>query len=466
MRIQNLHPVFRKPDLWISLALFGVFFGIYESMAPTELSLANFGADGGDYLAAVLTDGVPHPSGYPLYLLFSSLAQAIPWGSPVWKEVQISVLAGGLCISLLYRLIRKVQGNSSGWKRQITAAFSAICFGLTPLFWSQAVIVEVYALNCIFILLLLLWVETVLKTDRIFWEQHWKRLILLAWLTGLGLGNHTTLLLAYPLAVWGLFRMSRVKASRWLIILCAFGFISGLPLYMILPLRAAGHPPVNWGDASTAAGFWWLVSGGGYRQNLFAINPVEILPRLAALASLLIQQFGIPALLVAVYGITRENISASIKYAIFYLAAVYAIFALGYRTDDSLVYLLPTLVAITLLLSAGLEELIDWKYRNMPAGGIILLVLAIVLMIDLPARFARVNPRDASLARSTAETLRNLPPNAEYHPRGDGETFALWYEVYGMGNRPDVKIIADGLLQYPWYEKNLRRLYPELDIGK
>lgn len=466
MRIQNLHPVFRKPDLWISLALFGVFFGIYESMAPTELSLANFSADGGDYLAAVLTGGVPHPSGYPLYLLLSNLAQAIPWGSPVWKEVQISVLAGGLCISLLYRLIRQVQENSSGWKRQITAAFSAICFGLTPLFWSQAVIVEVYALNCIFILLLLLWVETVLKTDRFFWEQHWKRLILLAWLTGLGLGNHTTLLLAYPLAAWGLVRMIRGKAPPRLIILCAFGFISGLPLYLILPLRAAGHPPVNWGDASTAAGFWWLVSGGGYRQNLFAINPVEILPRLAALASLLIQQFGIPALLVAVYGITRENISASIKYAIFYLAAVYAIFALGYRTDDSLVYLLPTLVAITLLLSAGLDELIDLKYRNIPAGRIIIIGLAAILAVDLSARYTRVDPRDGDLTRSVNETLRTLPPNSEYHPQGDGETFAMWYIVYGLGDRPDIRIVSDGLLQYPWYRQDLKRMYPELDIGK
>jgi hypothetical protein len=35
----------------------------------------------------------------------------------------------------------------------------------------------------------------------------------------------------------------------------------GLLVYLILPLRAASHPPVNWGNPATAGGFLWLVSG-------------------------------------------------------------------------------------------------------------------------------------------------------------------------------------------------------------
>src|SRR6188768_2320149 len=47
------------------------------TMAP-GLSWANGGADGGDLIAAAATNGVAHPSGYPLYLLLARVFQLIP----------------------------------------------------------------------------------------------------------------------------------------------------------------------------------------------------------------------------------------------------------------------------------------------------------------------------------------------------------------------------------------------------
>ncbi|MEZ4638589.1 MAG: DUF2723 domain-containing protein [Caldilineaceae bacterium] len=47
----------------------GVGLSLYIfSMAP-GLTWANFGADGSELLAAAVTNGVPHPPGYPLYTL-------------------------------------------------------------------------------------------------------------------------------------------------------------------------------------------------------------------------------------------------------------------------------------------------------------------------------------------------------------------------------------------------------------
>ena len=44
------------------------------SLAP-GLTWANFGADGGDLIAAAATGGVAHPTGYPFYLLLARLFQ-------------------------------------------------------------------------------------------------------------------------------------------------------------------------------------------------------------------------------------------------------------------------------------------------------------------------------------------------------------------------------------------------------
>jgi hypothetical protein len=54
------------------------------TLAPT-LTWAHDGADGGDLVVAVLTGGVPHPPGYPTYLLLGSLFARLQVGGPAFR---------------------------------------------------------------------------------------------------------------------------------------------------------------------------------------------------------------------------------------------------------------------------------------------------------------------------------------------------------------------------------------------
>jgi len=47
---------------------------------------------------------------------------------------------------------------------------------------------------------------------------------------------------------------------------------------------------------------------------------------------------------------------------------------------------------------------------------------------------------------------------------GDQAVFALWYFHFALHERPDVAVIADGLLRFDWYRENLRRVYPSLSV--
>ena len=48
-------------------------FGLYAASLAPGLTWAHQGADGGELLAAAAANGVPHPPGYPLYIMLLQL---------------------------------------------------------------------------------------------------------------------------------------------------------------------------------------------------------------------------------------------------------------------------------------------------------------------------------------------------------------------------------------------------------
>jgi hypothetical protein len=455
-------PLMKK---WLKLLLCAVLFlsalALYESMAPKLLSSANYGSDGGDFLAAVLTKGIPHPTGYPLYLLLSMIVEKLFFNTAVWKQVQLSILPSALAVSLLFYITTFFQDKSAKYEGIIAGVLASVLLATAPLFWSQSVIVEVYTLNIFFIALAVIWFFLALKYSKKA-NHHIFPLILLAWVCGLGLGNHVTYVFIYPLVLIGLWNLIQSKANKWCIFLCAVGWLSGLFTYILLPIRAQHHPLVNWGDPETLSGFLWLLKGGGYSGNVFGIELQEYPARIISWISLLFAQFGIFGMLASIWGIIYAKVSSLLKWSTVYVFFVYSIFAIGYKTNDSLVYLLPSLLIFSLWISWGILTLWKTRWKKINLGLILSILIVINLIIVLPARYQANAPTTADLSQYAQETLAQAPNGAIVYPTTDGQTFALWYYQYGLGIRPDVKIISHGLLQYSWYRESLLHNYPKL----
>jgi hypothetical protein len=456
----------KRLSIFLSISLIGAAGFLYELAAPLLLNSANYGADGGDYLAAVLTKGVPHPTGYPLYLLISDIAQRFFQGSFVWRQAQVSILPGAICVGTVFVLILILLKGQPSIGRLAGGVIASIALAVSPLFWSQAVIIEVYALNALFVVLGLLWVELVTSLVENPPRSMYVLIIFLAWICGLGLGNHRTFLLMYPLAAFQIYTLFRIKRAKWTAILSTIGWLSGVLTYLILPIRAAAHPPVSWGDASTWQGFIWLVSGGDYYKLLFGIGWQEYSARLLAWSRLLFEQFGIVGFLAGLWGLFSEKIGNRAKWMLGYVFVAYTLFALGYKTNDSLVYLLPAMIVFVILIGWGINEAWQIKWRGLRVGLVVPLLLLLQLTIMLPGRFQAISVQSGDLAHYAETTLNNSEKEAVIFPATDGETFALWYYQYGLSVRPDVKIISNGLLQYPWYRDQLKRLYPDYLYNK
>lgn len=309
-------PFFRRSDwaaFWtVTLLAFALYF---HTLAPT-VTLEDSGelAVAADYL------GVPHPPGYPIWTLTSwGFRWAFHWvryyGQPdsnamlVWRSLRgvftpgveghpnpawavglasafFGALACGVLALLASRSSRDMLRGAGRWREERAGTLmswaGAVSAGLllacSPVLWSQSVIVEVYSLNAFFQLLVLLllyrWM-TCPKDTRILYAM--------AFLFGLGLTNHQTLLfLGLALAAAVLFVDLRLFRDFCLVGLA----LGGIVAFNLAAVRL-GRPDLLWSLGPASASFW-------FQTFLFVAIPVAamvLLPngRVVGTAILLIE---------------------------------------------------------------------------------------------------------------------------------------------------------------------------------
>ncbi|MCA1554762.1 MAG: DUF2723 domain-containing protein, partial [Chloroflexi bacterium] len=183
--------------------VFACTFALYVlTLAPT-LSWRNGGGDGGDLVTAAATLSVPHPSGYPTYMLLAQAFLRLPFGDEAYRLNLMSAFFASASLALLYVLLTRAASGSTPFGALGATALLACA----PLFWSLATIAEVYALHVFFVVLtaslLLRWLQFPSRSSA----------VVLGLVIGLALGNHLTFLLLIP-AVLAVFIWAQQNAHR------------------------------------------------------------------------------------------------------------------------------------------------------------------------------------------------------------------------------------------------------------
>ncbi len=455
-------------DLAAPLLLSGALIVVYLATLAPGLTWANDGADGGDLIAAAATGGVAHPTGYPVYLLIARLFQLLPIGSLAYRTNLLSAIAMTSASVLIYFLVKQQLNSSQAW---LPAIISGFAFGLSPLAWSQAVITEVYALNALFVALVL-YLSVVMISEKS--RKHAD--VILGLLLGLGIGVHATIILLIPVVI--LIRLLRPQVSTsgqafwkrwpldWMPALRTFAFILiGWTPHLLLPLWAASHPPVNWGDPITWPREWWLVSGQLYRDNLFGVTYVDLWSRLQLWAGLVIGQFGLAGLLIGLLGLTVFFAPSRLMVLSIWNVLVYSLFAINYNTGDWYVYLIPVFLSIAIWIGIGTHGLIILVSRHWRPGWLIGIALLFYLLVLSIARWSQVDAsHDTSAEVFGHQVMIEAPSNAFVFVQGDQAIFAIWYFHYALHQRPDIVVVAPQLLSFDWYQQTIRATYPQLNL--
>ena len=188
-----LRMTFKSRIIFVGIGLLA--FAVYISTLAPSITWRNNGADSGDLATAVAVEGIPHPPGYPTYLILGEAFKLLPFGDIAYRLNLLSATSAALTVTLMAGIIYHTlsatsQGQIPPKEPAKTRRLMLSCAGSTALvlafsstFWSQAVIAEVYALNGLFVALLL---YGVLQVN--FTNQRWLAPGLLG-LLGLSLGG-------------------------------------------------------------------------------------------------------------------------------------------------------------------------------------------------------------------------------------------------------------------------------------
>ena len=228
----------------LASAIAALVFGVYALGASPTIYVG----DSGELVTAVHLLGIPHPTGYPLYVLLGKLwTLLLPAGSIAWRMSLFSAACAAAACAVLYMNLRRAR------LAPIAAATAALLLAFGPSFWSQANIQRVYSLGALFVLLATAggwrWHET--RSTRV--------LGLTFFLCGLGATNHTFMAAyAIALAAFALAVDPSLGRPRRLAVGCA-AFLLGLLPYAYLPLRSRADPLLDWGDPETLERFLGVV---------------------------------------------------------------------------------------------------------------------------------------------------------------------------------------------------------------
>lgn len=422
-----------------------------QTLSPT-VAWVNQGEDSGDLLAASATLGIPHPTGYPLFVLLGRVASLVPFGAVAFRINLVSALAGAASVFFLARIVLELAGGRDGGRGAVSTPLAALAAALVYAFsrgaWSQSAIAEVYTLNAAF-LGAVLWAA--LRADRADSPRH---LALAAFLLGLGLTNHL-LLLAGGAAV--LLVAARLASRRSIgapaIVLSLLLLVWGASLVLYLPIRAARIPEFSWGAPHTPERLWWVLSGAQYASHFFGRDPGEALRNLVP--GRWFADFGWALVLVAaglgafVWSRPRGTwLLLATGAAALALLSVYSI-------PDDVGYWMPVFYVSCAAAGAG--------WAALPRGaGVALPAIALLGAAGEGATHHRAvdASRDVRPWVWAHRNLEAVEPNALILSEYDGRTFALWFykATEFRRSRPELTVVYKYLLVWPWYQRHLARI--------
>ncbi len=460
------------------ILIFGLFlFTLHPSITA---------GDSGEISAAAFPLGIPHPSGYPSYVIIAKLSTlALPFGNIAYRVNIASAIFGALSCAMVYLITGKIgRGRGKGIDVRdkesslslplpvsLPALFSSLSLALSYEFWYRSTVAEVYTLNAFLILLiiyiLLVWRERL----EIQGSSDPRILYLVAFLLGIGIGNHHTIVLVVPGTL--LFVLLTGRGLPLPLPLPAFAvafFLLGISIYLYLPIRSSLNPFMDWGDPQVKNNFIDVFTRrtylpeemgrdwGTFVGQLKTFNPVHEFTIIGS-------AFG----LIGVYGLWRwDKAAATMILLILILTSYGLIFLAGPSATDLLrKFYLPAYAVFSVFIGTGIfaglkllegGRISTSQLLNLPTSMVYLLA-TVSLIWQFSAHYPRTQNSGNYLAYDYGmNELNSLRYGAAYISKGEVKTFPLWYLQGVEGYREDVNVVTAYFLTQRWYLREVLRI--------
>lgn len=437
VRTQAFRPV--RADWLQAAAVFLALFLLYASTAPRTVAVE----DDGLFVLSSYFLGIEHPPGFPLFTLLGKLFTYLPFGSVAYRVHLASAFFGGLSGAAAWMCARSLL------EARLPALLAALALGLSPAFWSQAIIADVYTLNTFFFLLL-----TYLGLQACPAEGPGPQTAgLLSWIAllyGLSLSNHWPLMVlaapGFALLLWPA-RREALQCLPTLVLMVAAGL---LPYAWMVANSWSGLMISFYGPLESLAEVWYFVSRAGYgdvdvspgagwldRLKFFQFVGVQLAVQFAVLGTALAAAgFWVQ------WRLLGTRLSAFLTVA-FLMPTVGLLLLLGFSYDAYSkhvfhVYPLPAYAVAALWMGLGLvwvAQRLALRPAHAAAGA-----MAVLAVIAAVAGRDNLRARDDWAARYAQAVLGTLPPDAALFIKGDLDVGSIGYFHIVEGVRPDITL--------------------------
>ncbi len=424
--------------------------------------------DSPELITVAVTLGVAHPPGYPLFTMLGHLFSLLPLQSIPFRVNLFAAACHALTVGVIFLTALRL------CRSRLAAAVAALVLATNVTFWTWSLVAEVFPLNDL--------IASLLIYLLVCWHEQPERrapLIAAAFLAGLGLTNHQTIILLAPAICFLLWRR-RAALRVHALVICVLAFTIGLLPYAYVPWASAHHPEYNWGNVSSLHDLLALIARRSYGSARLVSTPGysggSALLRILVLFGSLGWLGGVLSLLGAVQAFRRQR-----WYAWFVLIALIcvgpffvSITNLNLATAPAALFVLQRFfllshVVIAPLGAFGVLAIVDVLSSSSASHQFWKRVTAIATLFAIAAgatlHYRHVDQSRNFIARTFAEDLfSSLDPGTILLVAGDGIILPLVYIQQAEHAYRNVSLVVSPLLAANWYVEQLRARYPQLHI--
>lgn len=503
VKIKEAKPLVRSyPEHRYNLPLgFAVAFIVNFTFYLAGLAPTVTFEDSGELIAAAYTVGVPHEPGYPLFTMLGKLFTLLPFGDIAYRVNLMSAVFSALGAAFVYLIavylmdaLTAADQKTFSFRRRLfpsymAAGIASVAVGLSPSYFSQSVITEVYALNNFFtgalLFILMKWYRLncqAAQSPENYSEPRKKWFYIYSLFCGLTLTNHHTALIFVPLGLIFILIVNRRFLFDAPLLLKAFAaFFIGLLPYLYLPLASSANPAMDWGDPESWTNFWRVVTRHQYGLDIDKPRSAQVLlSQIALHYQLLAEQYRwvwITAGMGGLIWIWKKN------RALFYLTLLFAFFTgplVAYVTNVDItikdpfaiaeqkalvsVMYLPFYMYWGVLAAVTIFYMYDFlrvKFRFILAAAWLLGLTAYAFYYGYTGFRSETMGAYHYVSGYKDNLFKITEPNAFVLVNWDPFAFTMMYYQMVEKQRPDMIFIDVELLRRTWYIKMLRHQYPD-----
>ncbi len=413
-----------------------------------NLSRSVYGGDVGDFVSAAIVGGVPHPSGYPFITLLGFLLTRINFITPAFMVNLISAVSAAIGGFLFFKFTLKATNN------RLIAVISTFTLAFNYLYWFFAEIAEVFALNNLFVIILIYLGYLFYSTRKT------KYFYLLAFFAGLSMTNNYIISFTFPAI--GILLLTNIKfflkKPKTILKGILVSFLGFSPVLYIL-IAAQFNPVINWDNTKDIKGFIDVILrkhygtfGVGFDVNLILAEKINIQKNYLLY---LLNQITIPVAVISFFGILELFKNKKIFLLAIILSFIlsgpvfinligipyYSLFQAGiYERFFSM-----SAVVFLFLFPFGLKfivNLLNSLFAKKTYQNLFLIVFLIIPVLLFKYNFPKTDLHDLWIGDKIGyDILSFLPKNSYILITGDTPLFNTWYVHFGLKYRTDLKLL-------------------------